>query len=312
MRCFHLNKGGPTGPATVLLALLLMLPAAGFAGDVDNETCAACHEDVVQAFPATAHGRYMNDRPGLSEFSCEACHGSGLRHVEDGDPALILNPAGGDQFVSQLCLDCHKGDKFDGWMFSRHNSADINCASCHTVHQAVEAVMPSSPDLCYTCHSDVRAAASMPSHHPIAEGQVSCIDCHNPHGSRATLSLDDSNRELCFRCHADIEGPFVYEHAPVNEDCMICHQPHGAVADKLLKLTEPALCLNCHAMHFHATVNSDPDTFVDPQATERNGRSSLDSFKKGMLTKCTQCHTMVHGSDLPSQAASTGGNALTR
>jgi DmsE family decaheme c-type cytochrome len=180
------------------------------------------------------------------------------------------------------------------------------------VHVTADHKAKSSPDLCYDCHADVRAEAYMPSHHPIAEGVINCVDCHNPHGSQTALTLGGSSRELCFQCHADIEGPFVYEHAPVNEDCMICHNPHGTVADKLLKQNEPALCLNCHAMHFHATVVSVPGPFSTPQAPERAGTSELDSFKRGMTTKCTQCHSMIHGSDLPSQAASNGGDALTR
>jgi DmsE family decaheme c-type cytochrome len=166
--------------------------------------------------------------------------------------------------------------------------------------------------MCYDCHTDKKAASFMPSHHPIAEGKMSCQDCHNPHGGETSFTLGDSGRELCFSCHADVEGPHVYEHAPVNEDCGLCHDPHGTVADNLLKQSEPALCLNCHAMHFHATVESVPGDFEVPLAPERAGTSSLDSWKRGMLTKCTQCHTAIHGSDLPSQATSTGGNALTR
>ena len=93
---------------------------------------------------------------------------------------------------------------------------------------------------------------------------------------------------------------------------MICHNPHGAVADNLLKQAEPALCLGCHPMHFHATVVSVDGAYSVPQAPERASTSTTDGWKQGMLTKCTQCHAEIHGSDLPSQAISTGGNALTR
>jgi DmsE family decaheme c-type cytochrome len=152
----------------------------------------------------------------------------------------------------------------------------------------------------------------MPSHHPIAEGKISCLDCHNAHGGSVSFTLDDSGRELCFSCHAEKEGPFLFEHAPVNEDCMLCHAPHGTVADNLLKQTEPTLCLNCHAMHFHGSIEGIDGPFTPPQAPERAGISTPDGFKQAMLTKCTQCHTEIHGSDMPSQSISTGGNALTR
>ncbi len=296
----------------LLMALLLATPVPLVAGDVANEVCADCH-DNVENFHLTPHGRYMSDRPALEEFSCESCHGSAVAHIEEGDPAKIINPAKQDQFGSQMCLTCHKESMLDDWAFSHHNSADLNCSSCHTVHSGeAHSLKKENPELCYDCHTDVRASQFMPSHHPIGEGALECKDCHNVHGGQTALTMDNTGRELCFSCHADVEGPFVYEHAPVMEDCMICHTPHGSVADKLLKQNEPALCLNCHAMHFHATVEGVDGDFTTPQAPERAGVSTPDGFKRAMLTKCTQCHSSVHGSDLPSQAASTGGRALTR
>jgi len=281
---------------------------------VGNETCADCHDEISEAFHRTIHGlAYKADQSGWS-VSCESCHGPGSAHVEEGDPELIINPANTDQFDgSETCLNCHKTESLDDWAYSHHNSADVNCSSCHSVHTTSEQIVrKSSPELCYECHTDVRAASYMPSHHPVAEGKIECRDCHNPHGGSLSLTADDTGRELCFGCHGEKEGPFVYEHAPVNEDCLSCHTPHGSVADNLLIQTEPGLCLNCHAMHFHATIEGVEGEFVPPLAPERASLSTHDAWKRGMLTKCTQCHTEIHGTDLPSQSISTGGNALTR
>ena len=165
---------------------------------------------------------------------------------------------------------------------------------------------------CFNCHVDVSGSFMMPSHHPIKEGKIECVDCHGVHGEQTKFTMDNTGRELCLSCHAEKEGPFVYEHVPVNEDCMTCHNPHGTVADNLLKQSEPSLCLSCHPMHFHATVVSIDGAFTTPQAPERAGTSTPESWEEGMLTKCTQCHTEIHGSDLPSQAISTGGQGLTR
>jgi hypothetical protein len=52
--------------------------------------------------------------------------------------------------------------------------------------------------------------------------------------------------------------------------------------------------------------------FIPQQAPERASYSTRDAWKQGMLTKCTQCHTEIHGSDMPSQSISGGGSALTR
>jgi DmsE family decaheme c-type cytochrome len=240
-----------------------------------------------------------------------------MMHVEEGTAETILNPAKQDQFGSAvLCLNCHEDRQFDEWAFSSHNTAGLNCASCHSAHQAVDAgagfAKQDVPELCYECHSDVRASFYMPSHHPVKEGKMSCLDCHAPHGGDVALVHESSGRELCFSCHGEMEGPFVYEHQPVNEDCQICHSPHGSVADNLLVENEPTLCLNCHDMHFHATVEGVDGAFTIPRDPSRNGESTPDGWKRGFLTKCTQCHTAVHGSDLPSQATSGGGTGLTR
>lgn len=281
---------------------------------VGSETCLDCHEKIGAAFSKTMHGLAFSKDGSEGALTCESCHGPGSAHVEEADPALIINPARQDQFDGQpLCVTCHNTAGFDGWAFSGHNTGDINCSSCHNIHTDFDRAMKKQmPELCYDCHSDVRASFFMPSHHPVKEGKLNCLDCHGIHGGGVRLTLEDSGREMCFSCHPEKEGPFVYEHAPVMEDCNMCHTPHGSVADKLLKQNEPVLCLNCHAMHFHAAVEGIDGDFVVPQDPSRNGTSTTDGFKKGFLTKCTQCHTEIHGTDLPSQALSTSGNALTR
>jgi DmsE family decaheme c-type cytochrome len=235
-------------------------------------------------------------------------------HAENEDPASIINPAKFNAISSnETCLNCHDGQRFDFWEASGHKNGDVSCASCHVIHAEIgQTQTKTGTDLCYSCHNDVRVQALMPSHHPIIEGKMDCSDCHNPHGGLADMAMFDNSKELCFSCHAEKEGPFVFEHEPVVEDCMVCHTPHGSVADNLLVANEPILCLNCHAMHFHATITGDPDDFAVPDRPDRAGVSTLDGWKKGMLTKCTTCHTAVHGSDLPSQSISGQGGALTR
>ncbi len=291
-----------------LLAILLVAPAS-FAG-VANDVCAGCHDEVSESFHKTSHSSYLVQE----QFSCESCHGSAIDHINSGDPEQIINPARHDQIGGkELCLSCHDNHRFDEWSISSHNTAGLTCADCHKVHEdGGNVAKKSAPELCYSCHSNVRAAMSMPSHHPIMEGHMTCQDCHGVHGEKPVMAMNDGSKELCYSCHAEKEGPFVHEHAPVNEDCMICHSPHGTVAKSLLKQSEPSLCLSCHPMHFHATVVSIDGDFTTPLAPERAGTSTSDSFKSGMLTKCTQCHTEVHGSDMPSQTISTGAAGLTR
>jgi len=280
----------------------------------NDETCLECHDVVGEEYHLTSHGIYLSGSAMPAEGSCQSCHGPGDAHIDSGDPADIINPATMDEVNGEsTCLTCHAGHEFEDWSSSAHRSAGVRCADCHKGHVAIEDQSQARvSDRCMGCHAEQRAAGYMPSHHPVAEGKLECNDCHDVHGGSGTFVMDGSVREKCFQCHAGMEGPFLFEHPPVAEDCSICHTPHGSVANNLLKQGEPALCLNCHAMHFHAAVEGVDGPFDDPQAPERAGVSTPDAWKRVMLTKCTQCHTEIHGSDLPSQSISGQGKALTR
>ncbi len=154
---------------------------------------------------------------------------------------------------SATCIACHKSDnKRSHWDGSTHQTRDVTCASCHSVHAAKDKVLAklTQPEVCFTCHKSQRAELNRPSRHPILEGKVSCADCHNPHGSVGPkLMKKDSTVETCYQCHAEKRGPFVHNHEPVQEDCGNCHSPHGSVVDSLLKMRQPMLCHSCHTPH---------------------------------------------------------------
>ena len=308
-----MKKTTCSGLLLLFVGILLLMSQPILAG-VSNEVCAGCHDEVSEMFSNTSHGIYFSSKSHLQDASCESCHGSAIDHIEDGDPDLIINPANSGQFgAKELCLMCHKSHKFNNWKFSSHGTADLTCADCHPVHMSYEkSSVNSSSENCLKCHADVRSSLSMPSHHPIGEGKLECIDCHGVHGEPARMTMNNNGAELCFSCHAEKEGPFVYEHSPVQEDCMMCHTPHGSVADNLLIKSEPSLCLSCHPMHFHSAAVAVDGEFAPRHAPERGGISESNSMERGFNTKCTQCHSEIHGSDLPSQTITTGGNALTR
>jgi DmsE family decaheme c-type cytochrome len=136
-----------------------------------------------------------------------------------------------------------------------------------------------------------------PSHHPIVEGKVKCTSCHNPHGALSPAMVNaESIKELCTTCHADKRGPFLHEHAPVEESCLNCHNPHGSRSVKLLNEKVPNLCQDCHDASSHPGTMYDADNnFKPPSTGSPNSRFVARS--------CLNCHNEIHGSNAPAGRA---------
>jgi DmsE family decaheme c-type cytochrome len=194
------------------------------------EECGVCHDEVQ------GHER-------ISEYhrGCESCHGAGSLHADSEEPEQIRYPSNAD------CLVCHVPgyDTHLQWGTGDHSRADLFCSDCHNPHATTRQHLrpgPASafPDmdaaskLCVSCHRDKAAAQTLPSHHPVAEGALSCLSCHDPHEDSRTQAGDANH--VCKSCHQDLIGPWIYEHPPVVEACSLCHDPHGAPSDNLLPL----------------------------------------------------------------------------
>lgn len=282
---------------------------------IGDKACLECHEELMGKYKNNVHYRLHSfEVKGIGEKGCESCHGPGKAHAEEGDPAKIFSfkKATPDQ-SSAACLSCHKSLNTSDWNLSDHAMGEVSCTKCHTVHTGKSLRKP-EPQLCMSCHKDIKAKSYYPSHHPMREGKMKCSSCHQHHGSLVrNLKTNERLNDLCLKCHADKRGPFVFEHAPVTEDCMTCHNPHGTVANNLLKQNEPFLCLQCHESHFHAGRESSdvPRTLPSTGYTGMNPHGA-EGWRKAFLTKCTQCHFKIHGSDSPSQSVSGQGKSMTR
>jgi DmsE family decaheme c-type cytochrome len=314
--------------AALLVALLAPQSGAQDAAPADG-VCAGCHEDLARGFAATIHGRVRDFELHGAEGGCVACHGDGAAHAESGDASLIkgLGDMTQPEDVAEVCTACHRSASLHDWPGSTHEMNGVGCGDCHNPHIPAQ-LATADPDPCYRCHTEVQAQFEYPSHHPVREGHMVCASCHTPHGGSIGLVKNEERvAELCFDCHTYLQGPFVFEHEPVMEGCDVCHNPHGAVANNLLVTNEPFLCLQCHEMHFHAGLegNNESETYIprfDPANNPDDGITYPDGlvpnpfqesgYKRAFTTKCTQCHTQVHGSDLPSQTVPGQGNGLMR
>jgi DmsE family decaheme c-type cytochrome len=278
---------------------VLTLPVIEGATYVGQETCLECHDDMAgedfakstggEGFAKTIHGHLADWELMGAEKGCESCHGPGSQHVDnDGDPCFIIRPAEltADQ-SSAICAKCHTDGKLMDFTHSEHILSDVGCIDCHSVHEGEgkAGLKAEDPELCYSCHQEEQAKSHFPSTHPLEEGKMNCSSCHNVHGATGeSLNTDERTNDLCLNCHTRYQGPFVFGHAPVEDDCTICHDPHGSVANNLLAQNEPFLCLQCHEGHFHILrrgFDAEQDTL---SADNANGGRYLTTGADGSNT----------------------------
>lgn len=270
---------------------------------VGSETCQACHEDVFNAFQKNPHHAVeTNKKRGFEGKACESCHGPGSKHAESTSAADIRNPAKlPPAQTDKICLTCHLNQPTHvGRLTSSHAKNQVSCVACHSIHKngpdgLVPRKAPEINALCASCHQDVWASFQRPYTHKLPQGAMSCVDCHNPHGTFLPKSIQTvrANEPGCLKCHSNLAGPFVYEHAPVKmEGCSACHQPHGSANPRMLIRAQVApLCQECH---------SNLPTPITPPKTGPLGSvpPSLHDLSVPRFQNCTTCHQKVHGSNV--------------
>lgn len=317
-------------PLVALAAAFILCALSPGATLADDSDCLVCHENLGNAFEATIHGRIQDFEVLDGRTGCATCHGEGGDHMDQGgDPALITSLSGEmlAEDVSAVCMDCHRSESLHDWQGSSHPLNGVGCADCHSIHAAPKETT-NDPMVCFECHQNVQAEMHYPSHHPVREGHMSCGSCHDVHGgSIGLIKNEERPAELCLTCHAHLQGPFIFEHEAVSEGCETCHSPHGSVANNLLQQNEPFLCLQCHELHFHAGLEGHEESeWYVPRFDPVYGASDGYTYPGGMVpnpfgeagmkraftTKCTQCHTAIHGTDLPSQTVPSLGGGLMR
>lgn len=272
--------------------------SGGYAG---TEACVECHQEAYESYRMNRHSIAADARTPGARSGCESCHGPGVDHAEsEGEnPIRSLKSGSGapPDVISATCLQCHTKGKQALWQGSRHQSRNLSCSDCHSIHanNEVNLIEKRQETTCVKCHPDVRSQMLRQSRHPIREGKVKCADCHNAHGTIADNLIDAQTvNQKCFECHAHTRGPFLWEHPPAVEDCLTCHTPHGSARSGLLKSRAPYLCQRCHANVGHPS--------------EVTARSSADARQsayrvlsnRAFYRACLNCHVQIHGSNHPS------------
>jgi len=287
--------------AALLLSAGTLAHAQNAPSKVGAEQCKICHEDRWNQFQVSPHAgtRKSTGAGAGSAVDCESCHGPGSEHVAAGGDSTLPGFAMIRDFgkvpaaeANATCITCHQGGEHMHWAQSDHARRDVTCVSCHSIHSAKShggkalLATASTSELCLRCHVDKQVTMARTAHMPMREGGMTCVDCHNPHGTATNHQLRAANtNELCLSCHSDKRGPFLWEHAPVRENCLNCHEAHGSNNPNVLAGRTPFLCQRCHIATRH------PSTLYDLPDLQSNRL-----FNRG----CNNCHSQIHGSNHPS------------
>ena len=215
----------------------------------------------------------------------------------------------GASFIgNRACAECHTNivRMFPSSPHGRFHRDDglamagqTGCESCHgpgSKHKAGGGgrgkfiVNPGKdPTSCFQCHLEIQSEFHLRDHHPVVEGKMNCVQCHDPHGQSifkpgGGLAMARLNQS-CASCHREQARPHVFEHEALREGCVACHQPHGSVNSKMIIQPDANLCLKCHAQ-IQANTGV---TMI--------GKLDHTSFLRFGGCWTAGCHTAVHGSN---------------
>ena len=242
---------------------------------------------------------------GLCAFLVNSCSSV------DRSAVVPLQIEGATFVGNQACLDCHANITrvFPAspharlHLESHERAGQTGCESCHgpaSKHIAMAGrggldkfiINPGKKlEACFQCHQEVQAEFHFPEHHPVLEGKMNCVQCHDPHGQdimkpKGGLAMARLN-ESCAQCHREQAKPVVFEHAALREGCTTCHNPHGSVNEKMLTVRDSNLCLRCHAQTTQAGGGA---VFI--------GNKNHTPFLRFGTCWTAGCHSAVHGSNV--------------
>ncbi|WP_083809003.1 cytochrome c3 family protein [Pedosphaera parvula] len=237
-----------------------------------------------------------------------------LNSCSTTDRTIVAPPQiEGATFVGdKACLECHANISH-AFPASPHARLRLEkagmpgvqgCESCHgpaSKHVAVGGgrgrfiINPGKdPQSCFQCHLETEAAFHLPQHHPLIEGKMNCVQCHDPHGldimkPKHGLAMSRLN-ETCSQCHREQTRPFVFEHEALREGCIVCHSPHGSINAKMLIQRDSNLCLKCHAQIQGPGAGGTGHIFIGKE-------DHTDHLRYGTCWTAG-CHTAIHGSNI--------------
>ena len=199
------------------------------------------------------------------------------------------------------CLECHPGytKRFQKEFYHAPFETG-DCYSCHKFHGFRNSVEINGEirTICSRCHEEISMLSDDYIHQPLADGDTSCLNCHDPHSGTSENLLKLPTDSLCIECHDAPDPADEKVHAPYGKgNCVICHDPHGSPFGTGFLMPLEYLCLECHADDFEGL---DPGMLhaVDREQSCDKCHNGHESSNKALLKAepeqlCLSCHTKM-------------------
>lgn len=250
--------------------------------------CAACHEDAVKEYTATAHGKARAAGKQVAA-TCADCHGThDIRRSKDAASRTHVSK------IESTCGACHGNeamierarlpggnvaakyhDSIHGKLTAAKDGKTYDaptCTGCHGTHKILPKADPESsvsrakvPDTCGGCHQRIRMMFDGGQHGKLRQKGITagpgCTDCHGTH---------DIQRHDLPRWQAEV----IAECGNCHDDFIKTYRDtfHGQVTR--LGYTRVATCASCHGAH-DVRPAADPASSVSPA---------------NRLATCQKCH----------------------
>ena len=210
--------------------------------------CMRCHMSDVQPADAGTRNRFSGSLPSLtasatgsndarlpflhSGITCERCHGDTSAHVASAGHAAVLNPMKLNAAArDSVCSSCHlegdtsvepRGRSIADWRPGEDLAEDVTYFVLHSSDRlgadsnTDRSVSETEQLLVSRCKRESGA-------------RMSCMSCHDPHGSPPAAERVAFYRGKCLTCHS--APAFAVSHFPAQPDCTSCHMPRSGAVD---------------------------------------------------------------------------------
>ena len=191
-----------------------------------SEGCLFCHSGTALHIPGTSN-QYRSPAFSAEAITCERCHGSAERHLNDPRAGTIINPAKLESAArDSICEQCHLlgvgrvlnpgktfGDFRPGQPLEDVFTTYVNVSQNGSGAEKFKVIS----------HVEqlARSSCARESH-----GRIWCGTCHDPHNK--PVEPVEFFRSKCLSCHTE---KFSGSHPGKESNCIGCHMPRRDAKD---------------------------------------------------------------------------------